>query len=61
MAGEFWLAVKFYSNLKLAGSPRNVLRRSIRKFFRGKATILVRAVKTVLSLGKLRILKVNIE
>ena len=32
---ELWLAVKFQTNLEIAGSPRNSFRASVEKEFRG--------------------------
>jgi|JI71714CRNA_FD_contig_123_65589_length_421_multi_3_in_1_out_0_1 hypothetical protein len=49
-------AEKFQSNLELAGSPRNALRRSGNEELSwGKATVSMRAAKAVPSRGKLRI------
>ena len=55
-ADELCLAEKFQSNLELAGSPRNALRRSGNEELSwGKATVSMRAAKAVPSRGKLRI------
>ncbi len=55
-ADELCLAEKFQSNSELAGSPRNLLRRSGDEGLPwGKATVSVRAAKAVPSRDKLRI------
>ena len=57
LADEVWLGVKCQSNPELAGSPRNVFRRSGDDVLsKGRATVSVRAAKAVPSRGKLRIL-----
>ena len=51
---EVWLAVKFQSNLEIAGSPRNSFRASVwNEFLEGKALIGLGAARLLNSL-KLR-------
>ena len=51
---EVWLAVKFQSNLEIAGSPRNSFRASVRNEFRGGKALHGLGAARLLNSSKLR-------
>ena len=51
---EVWLAVKFQSNLEIAGSPRNSFRASVRKEFSGGKALHELGAARLLNSSKLR-------
>ena len=51
---EVWLAVKFQSNLEIAGSPRNSFRASVRNEFSGGKALHEVGAARLLNFSKLR-------
>ena len=51
---EVWLAVKFQSNLEIAGSPRNSFRASVRTEFSGGKALHELGAARLLNSSKLR-------
>ena len=51
---EVWLAVKFQSNLEIAGSPRNSFRASVRNEFSGGKALHELGAARLLNSSKLR-------